>query len=266
MQSLLSSPARLSDKSSIESLKRVFLASGVDPARAGIPDYEISEIERFRALPLVFGLIPVKALRRRSASEPIKHHIREHLRLLGVEDDEDLVSIVKYVADQYYRSGLRLRSLGASQKAGISGLKAMDYGLYRQILRSQNGRCSICGTLFDGSIQETLDHKLPYRLVGDIPDGSNWQLLCINCNRGKSSWFSTLQSRFAYNWIYDQGDSVDKPNEETRFVVLVQRRVCEEERCGLGPKDRMLSLSKVAPTGLAIPDNLKVLCEEHGRR
>ncbi|MEA2601071.1 MAG: hypothetical protein QOF89_2063 [Acidobacteriota bacterium] len=264
MESLLSSPARLNNKSAIESLKRVFSASGVDAAGVGVPYYEVSEIDRFQALPLVFGLIPARALTRKSASEPIKPYIREHLTLLGVEPDEDLVSIVKYVADQYYRSGLRSRKLGVRQKAGISDLKAMDYLLYRQILHSQNGRCSICGVVFDGSTQETLDHKLPYRLVGDIPGGSNWQLLCIDCNRGKSSWFGTLQSRFAYNWVYDQGDNVDGPNEETRFVVFAQRRACEEEGCGIGPKHARLTIHKVTPTGLAVSDNLRVLCEEHG--
>lgn len=262
MENLLSSPARLSNKLAIESLKRVFSASGVYLARFRISYDEISEIERFQALPLVFGLIPQKALTRKSASEPIKPHIREHLTLLGVDSDEELVQLVKYVADQYYRSGLRASGLGA-KKTGISDLKAMDYHLYRHIFRNQNGRCAICGVPFDGVTQETLDHKLPYRLVGDIPGGSNWQLLCINCNRGKSSWFSTFQSRFAYNWVYDQGDSVDRPNEETRFVVLVQRRGCEEGGCGIGPKDRRLSLHKVVSTGLAVSDNLKVLCEQH---
>lgn len=63
--------------------------------------------------------------------------------------------------------------------------KQYDQELKSRILLSQNEKCSICGRSI--SIEDAeLDHIIPWSLVGDELEG-NLQMLCIRCNRRKSS-------------------------------------------------------------------------------
>src|SRR5436309_636208 len=58
-----------------------------------------TEAERLRIVPLVFVLMPSRALVRVKRDERIKPHIREHLASIGLQPDERLIDIVKAVAD-----------------------------------------------------------------------------------------------------------------------------------------------------------------------
>jgi 5-methylcytosine-specific restriction endonuclease McrA len=259
----------LFDAETVLLFKRVFLrALGwtvPEAAAAGPPP---TEAERLRVVPLVFGLIPSRALVRAKRDERIKPHIREHLTYIGLAPDEGLIDIIKAVADQYYTTQSE-GSLGASvrpRKYGISDIKALNHKLYQQILKRQNRRCAICGIVLSRATEETLDHILPWRLVGDVPTGANWQILCQECNSGKQAWFSALQSPQAMNWVYgrhDQPIPSDRPTLETRYVVLAQYGICQSPGCALTPASSRLSLWKVHKSGLAIADNLSALCETH---
>src|SRR4051812_2149093 len=103
------SPVRLADGTAIRRLKNYFKAHGALGYRIladESPDHELLD-----AVPLVFGLLPKDALLRRDASGPVKPLIREHLNALGFVPDEDLIDVLKAIADQYYATehGLGLR-------------------------------------------------------------------------------------------------------------------------------------------------------------
>src|SRR5262249_30230059 len=145
-----------------------------------------TELELLTIVPLVFGLLPARAVVREKPDDRIKPHIIEHLRSLAVDHDEELIDVLKSIADQYYATqppesrfidGERgTQPVRPTRKFGISDVKAANYSRYRLLLERQAGRCAICGIPFNESATEELDHILPWRLVGDIPDGSNWQV------------------------------------------------------------------------------------------
>jgi len=229
-----------------------------------------TEAERLKVVPLVFGLIPSRALARTKRDEHIKPHIRDHLIRIGLTPDECLIDIVKTIADQYYatQSEGSIRGASRPRKYGISDIKSLNRRLYLQMSKRQNHRCAICGTMLNSATAETLDHILPWRLVGDVPSGANWQILCHECNSGKNAWFSALQSPQALNWVYfrhDQAIPTITPTLETRYVVLAHHGRCQFPGCTSTPTASTLNLVKVIESGLAIADNLKVLCGEHSQ-
>lgn len=261
MENLHSSPARLADLGTIALFKKVMLRHGV--LGYGSKHELVFEHDRFRIVPLIFGLLPKQAVQRQYAGELIKPYIREHLNGCGAPNDEELVSIIKRISDQFFET----RSVAdflRKRKYGISDVKARNLALYTKLLRSQNGRCAICGLLFDRDAIEELDHMVPWRLIGDVPDGSNWQILCGDCNKGKGEWVSALQSAEYLNWSYRGGESLaERPTLEARYVVLALRPRCEVGNCALDSKQTQLHVVKKAITGLAVTDHLTVRCSEH---
>jgi hypothetical protein len=191
-----------------------------------------------------------------------------HLESLGIGPDEVLVDILKSVADQYYETQSEGTgwSIQRKRKFGLADIKALDRNLYRKMVQHQSGRCNVCGILLEQAEEETLDHILPWRLVGDMPGGTNWQILCKSCNSGKRAWFSALQSPEGMNWVYAGHDQViphDRPTLETRYVVLVQLNACQADGCAHTASSSQLHLAKCLPSGLAVADNLTVYCEHH---
>lgn len=267
---VVQSRQNLFDAETVLLFKRVFLRTlgwSVPADVAALPTP--TEAERLQVVPLVFGLIPSRALVRAKRDERIKPYIREHMMYIGLEPDEALIDIVKAVAGQYYATQSE-GSLGAStrpRKYGISDIKALNRRLYQQMLLRQNSRCAICGLVLSQAAEETLDHILPWRLIGDVPSGANWQILCQKCNSGKQAWFSALQSPEAINWIYarhDQPIPSEIPTLETRYIVLAQHGMCQAPGCAIKPPTGHLILRKILQSGLAIADNLTLFCEVHG--
>jgi hypothetical protein len=220
-------------------------------------------------VPLVFGLVPKQAIHRQSRDTLIKPVIREHLKAIGHgADDERLVSVIKEIGDQFFLSAA---PNAIRRKMSVADVRAKYPRQYRSMRANQNHRCRICGVSLRDN-EEQLDHRIPYRLVGDVPDGSNWQLLCTTCNTGKWSWMSGLQPPIAQNWIYgntDLEDGSDTMRRECfvsatgRYAVLVQRRRCESPGCKNSPADSHLRLSRRHVSGLPVADNLVVNCELH---
>jgi 5-methylcytosine-specific restriction endonuclease McrA len=265
MASLLSSQARLTDPVTISLFKRVFVQHGassrVTPV-AGSAD--LTQEERLAVVPLVFGLMPAAALDRRQYAQAIrlKPLIRSHLSSIGLRpDDDDLVDILQNVI-YHYTTTMDFPNRTAIKKKSIGEVRATAPRLYREIKARQANRCATCGLLFSDLKQETLDHVIPWRLVGDPSSGANWQFLCRPCNLGKQHWLSAIQDSDSNNWWYgcpEERLTESAVSHETRFVVLAQRPKCDVRGCGLGPRDTHLLLERQTATGLAVADNLRVV-------
>ncbi len=267
MKNLLSSQERLLNLSTIEIFKSLFISHGLPSNRQ--VSREFSELDRMEVVPLVFGLMPRSAIYRERKDQQIKPEIREHLISLGFDSiDEELVSVIKGISDQYYfSSGKRpLR-----KKFTISDIRMGYRRDYYRLRDIQNNRCGICGVKLSDS-EEHLDHKIPFRLVGDIPTGVNWQLLCSTCNMGKSSYLSALQPVSSQNWIY--GLSLDDPSKPlnvtdtqwgytVRFSILVQKKVCSIAGCRNDALSSKLSIKISNNSGLPVIDNFSIFCEDH---
>lgn len=256
--------ARLAHSADLDNFKRLFLAHGV----LGYGSQEaaaLNDDELLRIVPMIFGLMPEPALQRERYDVPIKPMIRDHLANLSISNDDVLVDIIKNVSDQYYLSSDLAPT--RPKKYSISDLRALRNRSYEAIRSRQNGRCACCGVVFDGEERETLDHIIPYRLIGDIDDGSNWQILCERCNSGKSSIVSTMLCYEAYNWIYGSSTVYSKNPRKisptTRFVVLRRDRKCFHSGCTGTATNSRLYVEQGLTTGLRVADCLRTVCHTH---
>jgi hypothetical protein len=248
----------------VEKFKIVFLAHGV-LGRQDPNSYEkiknFSEYDKLTIVPLIFYFLPVAAFQEsRSLGEPIKPLIKEHLKTLSwVVIDDELTDILKAISEQYFVSKIR-RYI---KRKGMSDLR-LNRSLYKRIRSRQGERCCICGTKFDTDTdcRESLDHIIPYYLIGDIMDGSNWQILCEPCNRGKSCYISCLQAPEALNWIY-MSAKINEITETSRYVALMNNAKCMHSSCNNNTSNSKLSVILKTKTGLSVPKHLEVLCEEH---
>lgn len=150
------------------------------------------------------------------------------------------------------------------RKYGMRDIRAMPR-TYQGLYSKQAGRCSLCGLELRGTI-ESLDHVVPFRLIGDVPDGSNWEILCEACNSSKGFLMSSLQALQAHNWVYSTEFGkfpLEVPLPETRFLVLAQAGRCTVPGCTITPRSGPLFIQKLRDSGLAIADNLIVRCQAH---
>lgn len=261
MQTLLSSPARLRDDTSIGFLRDLFLFHGVLGHRVTPSQSHFSELDRLRIVPMVFGLLPKGVLFRDHHLVLIKPLIREHLDNVGAPYDEKVVDVLKSIGDQYFNTDPTAGPLWFRRsKWGIGHLKAGNPQLYLALRTAQHGRCATCGIVLQQA-DETLDHSIPWRFIGDVMDGSNWQLLCARCNAGKREFLTSLQSSQTLNWIY--GLPAREATSESRYAVLTQRPHCEVVGCSATAHTARLHLIPRLPTGLPVADNLAVRCEHH---
>ena len=264
MVSLLSSPARLIDPTSLDHLKAHLCEHGVLGHRRSIRSVPLTELEKFQLVPLVFGLMPRAACISRKPELPIKPVITSHLQALGITPDALLLDILKSVCDQFWETRKDNTPRYVRQKYGMRDIRAMPQA-YQVLRTKQAGRCSLCGVDLRTAV-ETLDHIVPYRIIGDVPDGSNWEIQCDTCNNSKGNYLSSLQAIHAHNWIYNSSFSafpLDIPPPETRFLVLAQAGGCTVPGCTATPKSDVLHIRKARDSGLAVADNLIVRCTQH---
>lgn len=267
MRRLLSSPARLVDAHFVKRLSAYLAYHGALGSRIQLDSQsDFGDEEKFDFLPLVFGLLPRTALVRSAEDVRVKPLLRAHLHSLGVVAPDVTIDVLKSVCDQYFetRSGASPRK----RKATISDVR-QNRVLYQELLARQGKRCALCGVMLGGAdADESLDHVVPFRLIGDIPDGANYQLLCVPCNSAKGSKLSSLMAPAAYNWVYSRNDPIGTDTEstataESRFVRLAQERQCMAGGCGVTPLSGRLDVAVVRSSGLSVADNLVVLCEQH---
>lgn len=264
METLLSSRARLRDSSALQALRELFLFHGALGYRIAVASASFSEMRRVQVVPMVFGLLPKGVLFREHHLVLVKPRIRDHLDRIGVGYDEQFVDVLKSVGDQYFNTDPAAGPAHYRRtKWGVGDLKAANRQLYDSIRAAQHDRCATCGVRLD-EVDESLDHCIPWRLIGDVVDGSNWQLLCTACNVGKREFLSTLQSPMTLNWVYGTAaQNLMAASHESRYVVLTQRPRCEAEGCVATPRDARLQLVTVLESGFPVADNLQVRCEHH---
>ncbi len=262
MESLLCSPARLANNTAIEFLKAHLAAHGALGSRRLLRPLPLSELEKFQLVPLVFALMPRGAYVDRRVDKPIKPLIVAHLANLGVASDSVLVDVLKSVCDQFWETRKDRYGRPLKMKYGMRDLRA-NGRVYNALLLAQGRRCTCCGVDLR-RVDETLDHIVPWRLVGDVPDASNWQIMCGPCNNAKKDYLSSLQTLCAHNWVYSSPiPPLDVPSQETRFVVLSQAGRCSISACSVTPRTGELQLKKRRETGLAVADNFVVRCSAH---
>lgn len=253
-------PERLANKEAINRFKNLMLRHGaLGRGRTDLKPLDPSEIEA--VVPLIFGFIPESAIRERPVDLKVKPLIRIHLESLRIEYDEELVSIIKALSDQYYATS-SLNNLAKPRKFSMSDIRSN--GAYRDLIQRQNHRCSICGHSFRDHGGETLDHIIPWRLIGDNQDGSNWQILCSDCNSGKSAYLTHLMLLASKNWMYGNTPLSDKDySNQVRFSVLMRDGRCTFPSCNATPKTNSLTPTKVIDSGLGLYDFLTTRCERH---
>jgi hypothetical protein len=248
---------------SIDILRRVMLWHGVLGERVGDLEPILNADDWWRfVVRNAFLLVPKSVFVTSNSVGPVKYLkpiIIEHLQALGVIIDEELIEIVKRLVDQLLLTERRLGSDFTIRKASVASLKARNQQRYIWLRDRQRGRCAICGIKLEVA-KEELDHVIPFRLIGDVPDGSNWQLLCKSCNSAKSCFLSPLQYPECFNWIYRSVvDAANHPSNHTRFVALKTQGRCFT--CGATAKQARLGVTRRCVNGLAVADNLAVVCE-----
>lgn len=206
----------------------------------------------------IFGLHP-----NRDKFVPV---ISMHLEQLGLPWDKRSCLVLKGIAEQMIFSNPNFAGpldLKVKRKYGVSDLRAL--GHYNALAAGQEGRCATCGVRLEQAESVELDHIIPFSFIGDISDGSNWQLLCGECNLGKHGFLSSWLSPDAWNWPTSTSivGAVVKPTPRARYSVLATRGACEAANCGKGAQETELVLNRRHSTGLYIPSNLTVRCAFH---
>ncbi len=203
--------------------------------------------------------MPADALSRATANALVKPLIRDHLTRIGELPDEELVDLLKPVLDQYHQTAI----LGnARRKWGIRDIRGTVH--FKQLMGRQRNRCAVCGLDVALSGNASLDHIIPFSLIGDTQTGENWRITCDNCNSGKTHWLSAVQSAHAIGWLYRHGrHSVSEPHQETRWVCLALAGRCSVSSCPNGPADGQLYLRRISDSGLWVISNIAVVCEAH---
>ena len=103
MDSCFSVVERLKNDGVIDLFKGLMLKHGA--LGYGVEDaISLSELERFKIIPLVFALMPESAIRGRKYDLKIKPIIRDHLDELYIKYDETLLSVIKSLCDQFFQT------------------------------------------------------------------------------------------------------------------------------------------------------------------
>ena len=208
---------------------------------------EFGELIRYRA---IFLLLPCECLfENPSEDKPV---IRRHLTALGVPVDEDIVRAIKFLCENF-----RNQRLGNVKKFSITDVYIKSPGIYGNLMRSQSGRCCICGEYIVYGQNMHLDHIVPWHLGDDPVDGSNWQLLCVSCNRGKGVYPYYSMQQTGFNWIRPAANNT--LTEQVRYASLVRDGGCKLT----GKKASMtrLIVVKKVPSGCWVFDNTMTIAE-----
>lgn len=247
---------------------------------------ETSLILLWRSL---LALLPSSVFER--PDEPCRELVKKRLmHLLGempsLDDLEEVMRIVKRL--QQYRKGGR-------GHIGNSSLD-LDKTVHAQLLKSQSGRCGVCGYRFtdadlfsdldttaDGDPTEiedgeselgvlvdshgprnparflrhaVLDHIYPIYLGGNAP--SNWQILCATCNSGKADLVLGIEGR---GW-FGSARLLDLTTVTSQLFYMVLKRDGKCSSCGRGPKQVELRLRRRDANGADLYPNLHCVCTD----
>jgi hypothetical protein len=253
-------PERLAEPGGLENFCQFFIQHGA--LGGGGVFRSFTEEEKASFLPMIFGFMPRSAVEGRRYDTVIKPIIRQHLQSIRIEPSDELVSIVKSVSDQFFKTTF---SRDQRNKHAIGDLRARPI-LYKKIIARQKERCAVCGACFNNSVVETLDHIVPFKLIGDVPNGANWQILCLECNQGKSAYLSVFQMPEFFNWLYSFSGERNSVANGLRYAVLMRDACCTYEKCGKTSSEAQLFVVQVRKFGLSVLDMMGTFCEGHANQ
>lgn len=126
----------------------------------------------------------------------------------------------------------------------------------------QNGRCALCGRFLGRGANPQVDHVTPVSLGGES-HMANYQLLCQQCNLGKSKLIGWIMGAPFFSGTGRQLTT------KLRYCALAHARArCLANDCELSSRFSELQVIPIVPVpygGRWIFDNLTVLCMEHAR-
>jgi hypothetical protein len=143
------------------------------------------------------------------------------------------------------------------------------------VLSRQGFRCAVCGipvrerarrgsNRFPGSkepvVRPTLEHRLPYYLVGNVTD---YEILCLHCNRTKHDRVGLQEDGFVLAGNFLRRHETDRVATRTAFWTLWRHRRCICTGCQWTSADGVLFVERVSPRSPFSLDNLRPVCEEH---
>lgn len=134
---------------------------------------------------------------------------------------------------------------------------ALDDDEYLRLEQDQQGRCALCGEILVPSVRPQVDHIIPVALGGKSLF-SNYQLLCQQCNLGKSKLVGWVMGAP----FFDEGYSC-----KLKYCVLTRYHGrCTEAECPHSARTTKIEVITIVPVqrgGRVIFDNLRTLCCDH---
>jgi 5-methylcytosine-specific restriction endonuclease McrA len=239
----------------------------------------IGEMEAVLIWRTFLSLLPIAVFENPDA--PCRGQVKDRmLHLLGEEPaPQEVDAMVKVVK--------RLQRYGAGGRTRLNASSFdIDSAIHQKLLKSQKCRCAVCGYFFreidldpyqeesevDLDEEETdglnahrlasnpkkacLDHILPIYLAGDRQ--SNWQVLCKECNAGKSDLLMGFEAREWFGHL--RLKKIKKLTTSLRYMALKRNSMCSD--CFRGPRQVGLAIERKDKHAPFYYWNLKTKCEK----
>ncbi|TQF12751.1 HNH endonuclease [Myxococcus llanfairpwllgwyngyllgogerychwyrndrobwllllantysiliogogogochensis] len=162
--------------------------------------------------------------------------------------------IAEFIAESLGRepSSALIEKVSTEQRGSV-----LEEAEYLELESSQLGRCALCGVTLTPSARPRVDHIVPVALGGKS-NLTNYQLLCHQCNQGKSKLIGWIMGAP----FLDEGQSY-----KLRYCVLTRDSAkCTDDDCTNTSRHSLLEILPIIPVqrgGRWIFDNLRTLCTEH---
>jgi 5-methylcytosine-specific restriction endonuclease McrA len=172
--------------------------------------------------------------------------------LLGEAPDPDEVNSMVKIVKRLQKYGFKGRRGSRSSSFDI------DSASHQKLLKEQNFRCAVCGYAFkEGDLDNyeffdhsefnfvkngncknkkkaCLDHILPIYLAGDR--ATNWQVLCRECNEGKSDLLIGFEAREWFGHLRIK--RIRSLSTSLRYMILKRNGNCGN--CNRSPRQTEL--------------------------
>lgn len=125
-----------------------------------------------------------------STEKEIKGYLDESLVKWDYYKKGQLVSIVGflYKGDMRHTYSLNILEENPAESYSQNSKRKISPKLRSKVLKRDNYTCQHCGKTVEDGVKLEIDHMIPVSL-GGTDDIDNLQVLCMECNRGKSNDF-----------------------------------------------------------------------------
>lgn len=185
--------------------------------------------------------------------------VARHLTACGLKDDgpfsDTEIEMILDIVTNVKRAQHGLKKTGWAQ---------LHYKRKDELLKSQNGRCRVCGKrLVTGSSADQLaspevDHIVPFALGGD--KAANLRVICKQCNSVKSNNISYINSDVVSLNYFIKKQPEAKPYAVKYWVFERDSSRCTEASCTRTALDGELTVKMTSLHGRYIYDNLRTVC------